>query len=314
MALPTLIEYDAPVPPRRALPASKADWTLRPERAAVLVHDLQRYFLRPYSPECPALRGALEQTARVLAAARAAGVPVFYTAQDGDHSDRGLQGDLWGGGMSAAAEHTEIVAEVAPTDADTVLVKRRYSAFAKSDLAERLRAAGRDQLVLTGVYAHIGITATALDGFQREVHPFLVADAVADFGEEQHARAIDQVAGCCGVVTLAEDVIGAWAPEPAPDQTRSENAGEPATSEPAEMAGPWEQTVRSGLAAVLSEEVVAAAFADPSGDLFELGLDSLRAFEFLDVLAEHGVDIDFGEFTRRPTVEFLRGQGAVAAG
>ncbi|MEX0426649.1 isochorismatase family protein [Nocardioides sp. DS6] len=288
MALPTLIEYAAPVPPQRALPLSTAPWVLDPTRAAVLVHDLQRYFLRPYAPGCEALTGALQATARILTAARAAGVPVFYTAQDGDHADRGLQADLWGPGMSAVADHTGVVPEVAPAPEDTLLVKRRYSAFAKSDLAERLAGAGRDQLVITGVYAHIGITATAFDGFQREVQPFVVADAVADFGADQHARALDQIAACCGVVALADHVVAAFTPG---------------------RADGWDGQVRAALARLLPTELVERAFAEPEADLFELGLNSLQAFDMLDDLADAGVDIDFGEFTRRACVAYLVEQG-----
>lgn len=291
MTLPNLIDYTAPVPPLRGLPASKATWTLEPARAAVLVHDLQRYFLRVYAAGCPALAGALDSTARLVAAAREAGVPVFYTAQTGEHIDRGLQGDLWGPGMSPEPEHTEIVPAVAPAAGDTVLAKHRYSAFAKSDLADRLVAAGRDQLVITGVYAHIGITATAFDAFQREVQPFVVADGVADFDTGAHARALDQIAGCCGVVTLIDDVLGKLSCE-----TRS-----------------WDQELRIALGRLLPAEVVARAFDNPEADLFELGLNSLAAFDLLDDLADVGIDIEFGEFTRRATISFLREQGAVLA-
>ncbi|WP_246086852.1 isochorismatase family protein [Nocardioides humi] len=82
MPLPPSIDYAGP--DLSALPVSRAGWTLRAERAAVLVHDLQRYFTRPYAPDCAALHQAVRRTAEILGAARAAGVPVFYTAQRGD--------------------------------------------------------------------------------------------------------------------------------------------------------------------------------------------------------------------------------------
>lgn len=295
MSLPQRINYDAPVPPLVPLPDSRADWRLEPARAALLVHDLQHYFLRPYDPDCGALRGALAQTARLLGAARAAGVPVYYTAQRGDQvpHQRGLQGDLWGPGMRAVPEHTTIVEQVAPVSGDVVLDKHRYSAFAQSDLAERLAAQGRDQLVITGVYAHIGITATAFDAFMREVHPFVVADAVADFGPEQHVRALQQVASCSGVVTLTEAVTEAFAR----DEVEARGADG--------RGAPWGVHVRQALVGGVDEEFARAAFEQPDRDLFELGLNSLRAFEVLDLLAEQGVDLDFGEFTRRPTLAHL---------
>lgn len=307
MALPTSVDYAPPVPPRRALPTSRADWRLEPARTAVLVHDLQRYFARPYAPDSHALGDALRATALVLDAARRGGVPVFYTAQPGDQdpAERGLQGDLWGRGMSAVPEHTQILPEVAPHPGDTVLAKHRYSAFARSDLHERLVAAGRDQLVLTGVYAHIGITATALDAFQREVHPFLVADAVADLGAEQHARALDHVAACCGVVTTAGVVVRTLA-----EGTVRTLAEGTVRTLAADGAHP---VLRAALARVLPPEVVERAFATPEEDLFALGLNSLVAFELLDDLADAGIDVDFGVFTARPTLALLVEQAAGAA-
>jgi len=290
MALPHLIDYPAPVPPSHVLPTSRAGWALDPDRAAVLVHDLQRYFLRPFAPGCPALTTALAATARILRAAREAGAPVFYTAQDGDHSDRGLQGDLWGPGMASTREDTEIVPEVAPADGDQILTKRRYSAFAKSDLADRLAAGGRDQLVIAGVYAHIGITATAFDAFQREVRPFVVADAVAAFTHDQHMRALDLVADACGVVTTTEAVVDRLG-------TRT--------------ATTWEATVRDALVSAIGAEAVSRAESDPEADLFALGLTSMKAFALLDDLADAGVDVDFGDLVRRPTLAFLREQERV---
>jgi bifunctional isochorismate lyase / aryl carrier protein len=292
MALPASIDYAAPL---ADLPDSRAGWTLDRDRAAVLVHDLQRYFVRPYAPGCPALDGAVAATAQILSAARTAGVPVFYTAQNGDQrtEDRGLQGDLWGPGMRAIPEHTDILDAVAPAEGDVVLTKHRYSAFARSDLAARLAASGRDQLVVTGVYAHIGITATAFDAFQREIHPFVVADAVADFGPDQHRRALEQVASCSGVVTLAHQVVEEFA--------LPRDAG----------AEDWDAVLRTAFDRVLPETSVEAGFTDPEVDLFTLGLDSLRAFEVLDLLADEGVDVDFGDFTRRPTIAFLRERGGV---
>jgi isochorismate hydrolase len=88
-----------------------------------------------------------------------------------------------------------------------VLTKRRYSAFFRSGLLERMRAEGRDQLVLCGVYAHIGVLATAIDAFTHDIQVFLAADAVADFSAEQHRLTLDYVAGRCGMVTLSAEVF-----------------------------------------------------------------------------------------------------------
>ena len=56
-----------------------------------------------------------------------------------------------------------MIAALAPDEDDTVLVKWRYSAFHRSPLEEMLKETGRDQLIITGVYAHIGCMTTATD-------------------------------------------------------------------------------------------------------------------------------------------------------
>src|SRR5215475_13187453 len=84
------------------LPRTAVPWRPRPDRAAVLVHDMQRYFLRPFPAGQSPLTELIANIMKLLAAARAARVPVLYTAQRGGMSrqERGLLHDFWGSGMS----------------------------------------------------------------------------------------------------------------------------------------------------------------------------------------------------------------------
>ncbi|GAB3699259.1 isochorismatase family protein [Nocardiopsis oceani] len=216
MALPTIDPY--PLPTADELPENRAPWTVDADRAVLLVHDMQRYFLRPYDQENQPVAGATANIAALRAACRTAGVPVVYTAKPGDMSpeQRGLERDFWGGGMKAVAEHTDITAGLAPEGEDVLLTKWRYSAFAQTDLAERMAAKGRDQIIVTGVYAHIGCQLTAADAFMRDIQPFLVADAVADFSADHHRSALLYAAGRCAAVIPTEQALGALRDVPAP--------------------------------------------------------------------------------------------------
>lgn len=198
MSLPSNVSYMLPSLP----PPSRAGWTLATDRAALLVHDMQRYFCAPYDPAADPLRGIIANIAHLLSAARGAGMPIFYTAQKGAQlrADRGLQADLWGAGMRAEPGHEEILPSLAPQQGDHLLVKHRYSAFQRSNLAPLMRARGRDQLLIVGVYAHIGCLCTAAEAFQHDIQPFAVTDAQADFDRAQHDMAMAWVAATCGVV------------------------------------------------------------------------------------------------------------------
>ncbi|MTH77580.1 isochorismatase family protein [Paracoccus aestuariivivens] len=208
MALPGIAPYD--LPSQADLPQPRAPWQPSRDRLALLVHDMQRYFCRPY-PDAAPLTPASANIARLIASARAADVPVFYTAQKGNQfrPDRGLQADLWGPGMSALPEHEEILPALAPTNGDIVLVKHRYSAFQRSNLESLMRARGRDQLMICGVYAHIGCLATAVEAFQRDIEPFAVADAQADFSREKHDLAMNWIAATCGVPLTTDQAVTA---------------------------------------------------------------------------------------------------------
>lgn len=203
--LPAIAAY--PLPATADLPPARAAFRLDRARVALLVHDMQAYFCAPYPQADSPLAPAIAHIARLLTAARAAGVPVFYTAQElrQDRRDRGLQADLWGPGMQEEGAQA-ILPALAPAPGDHVLVKHRYSAFQRSNLEPLLRARGRDQLIVCGLYAHIGCMLTAAEAFMRDIEPFFVADALADFSRDRHDMALSWVAATCGVPMMTDQV------------------------------------------------------------------------------------------------------------
>ncbi|SHH12248.1 isochorismatase family protein, partial [Streptoalloteichus hindustanus] len=107
-----------------------------------------------------------------------------------------------------------IVDELAPGAGDVVLTKWRYSAFVRTDLRERMRQWGRDQLVVTGIYGHIGVLMTAADAFMNDCQSFVVADAIGDFSVERHRMAVEYAAQRCAVTLVTERVTQQLAATP----------------------------------------------------------------------------------------------------
>ena len=211
MALPKIAPYSY----REQEHQNRVNWRVDPARSALLVHDMQRYFVRAFELERDGqplpdaqINIAIANIRRLLDAAHAANIPVYYTAQPPGQNpaDRRLLTDFWGDGLQDD-ENARILDELAPTEADTVLTKWRYSAFVRSPLEEQLKDLGRDQLIIGGIYAHIGCLTTALEAFMRDIQPFMVADALADFTEKEHRMACEYAAGRCARVLNTAEVL-----------------------------------------------------------------------------------------------------------
>jgi len=209
MSIPKIVDY--PLPSADSFPVNRTAWQIEPSRAVLLVHDMQAYFLRFYAPDSPLIATLVQNLVRLRQWAGQHQIPVVYTAQPHVQSahDRALLNDMWGPGLTAAGPDSQRIVDVlAPGAGDTVLTKWRYSAFQKTDLLQRMRGWKRDQLIIGGIYAHIGCMVTAIDAFMQDIQAFVVGDALADFSEPEHRMALDYVATRCGHVLNTDTVVG----------------------------------------------------------------------------------------------------------
>ncbi|GAB1511221.1 isochorismatase family protein [Actinophytocola sp. KF-1] len=161
-------------------------------RPAVIAVDLMRAYFEEGSPLCLPSRDCLDAASRVLAAARAHGVPVLHTrvafgpgGVDGGVFVRKVPAlrHLFDGGGPLG----ELMPEVAPAAGELVLVKQYASAFFGTTLASTLLAQGVDTVVLVGVSTSGCVRASAVDAIQHGFVPLVVRDAVGDRTERTQA-------------------------------------------------------------------------------------------------------------------------------
>ena len=209
MAIPRIASY--PLPGEEDLPENRVTWRPDPRRAILLIHDMQNHFLAPFAAGAPPLTGLIANIGLLRGACAGLGVPVVYSMQPGGQSShqRGLLQDFWGAGIPGS-QGSEIVESLLPAAPDILLTKWRYSAFHRTDLRARMDAMGRDQIIVCGVYAHIGCLMTACDAFMQDLQPFLVADAVADFSREHHTMALTYAAERCAVTAVTRGLLCGW--------------------------------------------------------------------------------------------------------
>ncbi len=183
-------------------------WNLDWNRALLLVHDMQRYFVRtiPEAVRTP----LLDNTATLVKMARRHGSTIAYTAQPGRMTteQRGLLRDFWGEGMTSTEEDRQIIDEIHPQSDDVHFTKWRYSAYARTNLARELVSRKLDQIVVCGVYTHVGILSTAIDSLAYDIQCFVVGNATADFSSEYQINALTYIAKHCGqVLFMGDDLI-----------------------------------------------------------------------------------------------------------
>ncbi|MGM0701582.1 MAG: isochorismatase family protein [Pseudomonadota bacterium] len=276
MSIPSLDEY--PMPSQDAFPDNRVAWQVSPARAALLIHDMQRYFLRFYGEDSALVQRLISNLARLRLWCKAQGIPVIYTTQPHEQSpfDRGLLNDMWGPGLTQADPKLQrIVESLAPEQDDHVLVKWRYSAFQRTGLADLLTELGRDQLLIGGVYAHIGCLATVLEAFMQDIQAFLVGDATADFSEAEHLMALRYVATRCGSVTSTACLVD------------SQSRG---------LTREWLETRVRQL--IDDDDAL-----DPAENLIHYGLDSIQVMTLAAELKKRGIALSFEELVGTPTVD-----------
>ena len=273
MAIPKLQGYALPT--ALDLPENKVDWAFEPARAALLIHDMQEYFLNFWGDDSEMMETVVANIAALRDFCKKNGIPVYYTAQPKEQSDedRALLNDMWGPGLTRSPEQQRVIAALAPDDADTVLVKWRYSAFHRSALEQMLKESGRNQLIITGVYAHIGCMTTATDAFMRDIKPFFVADALADFSRDEHLMSLKYVAGRSGRVVMTDELLPSI----------------PASKE----------ALRALVLPLLDES------DEPFDDdnLIDYGLDSVRMMALAARWRKAYGDIDFVMLAKNPTID-----------
>jgi len=161
----------------------------KPDRCALLVIDMQQYFLSIATP-------ILGNILSVIEACRSVGIRTIFTRHG--HKDVSKNGGMlaawWGDLIEYGSKDWELINALKPSNADGIIDKNRYSVFHGTGLDESLKSRKIDELIITGVMTNCCCETTARDAFVRDYRVFFVSDTTATANDELHIASLKNLA------------------------------------------------------------------------------------------------------------------------
>ena len=178
------------------------------DRPAVLVIDLARFWLDPAQQIGSQLDSVVEATCQVLQAARAAGLPIFFTtfgydpAEPASPHDRKLEFRL----PADAAEQFALDSRLQRAPTEKIVRKRYASAFKGTNLHEMLCGLGVDTLIVTGISTSHCVYASCRDATD-SFRVIVPRQAVGERCELMHEVFLQDIDIDLGDVTELDEVL-----------------------------------------------------------------------------------------------------------
>jgi len=166
---------------------------LQINRSALLVVDMQRFFLDEKSPTFTCGGAAIVPNLKKLVSAfRDASRPVIYTkhVHHPKFIDAGIMKWWWEGACLECTPESEVIDEIAPLPDEKVVLKHRYSAFYNTDLEIILRCMKIEDLVVAGIMTNLCCESTARDAYFRDYRVFFLADCTGTITEDMHLASL----------------------------------------------------------------------------------------------------------------------------
>jgi maleamate amidohydrolase len=172
-------------------------------RAALIAYDVCRRALLPPDPvRRAAMRPVLDAWVRMIAAARAAGLPVIYTTPVSrpDGADvvmlsTDLSAETGAPPLTNAVEGTAEAGfpdEIAPLPEDYVFLKRRPSAFYGTGVAELLHMLRRDIVIIGGGATNRGVETSVREAFNLDLASVVVRECCWSGDAAAHSYSLDK--------------------------------------------------------------------------------------------------------------------------
>ena len=196
-----LLEYVASARQRHS------DIVFQPEKAALLVLDMQRYFLdfdsHAFVPSAPATIPGINKLINAFGKAER---PVVATRHLNTPEDAGMMSTWWRDLIRPQSAYNQYV-ETLDIENTIQVEKTQYDAFLHTSLEETLHAWQIEQVAISGVMTHLCCETTARSAFMRGFEVFFTVDGTATYNEELHRASLLTLSHGFAVPVVIEELL-----------------------------------------------------------------------------------------------------------
>ena len=178
-----------------------------PSRSALLILDMQRYFLEADSHAyIPSAKTIFPRLNALHAAYATLGLPIVWTRHLNTSADAGSMSRRWRDLIERENPLSEIYPDL-DTSSGIIIEKTQYDAFYETNLEAYLRKHDVEQVLISGVMTHLCCETTARSAFMRGFDVFFLVDATATYNEDFHRATLRNLAHGFATLVLCEDVL-----------------------------------------------------------------------------------------------------------
>ena len=180
------------------------------QRPVLIVIDMLNDFLDRWDSK---RKGQLVEAINELASAlRRASHPVVWVRQEFEPDLSDAFAEMRARDIRVAIKGTSgcQISELAVDPADLVIVKKRYSAFFRTDLEEVLEHLKPDTIILAGVNTHACIRTTAIDAYQRDWPVVLAQDCIDSYDRAHHEMTLRYLKDKIALVLTNAEILSSF--------------------------------------------------------------------------------------------------------
>ncbi len=180
-----------------------------PPDSALLVLDMQEYFLAPTSHAyIPSAEAILPGIIQLIEAYTSRGRPVIFTQHINREGDAGMMAIWWKDMITPGNEFHRTVPGI-DVSKGRLIQKSQYDAFYHTQLEGILHEQQVKQVVICGVMTHLCCETTARSAFMCGFEVFFTVDGTATYNLDFHRSSLTNLAHGFATLVLVSDLLEA---------------------------------------------------------------------------------------------------------